>query len=87
MLKANQCYPDTGKRKMSDDAERVKSVVPPLSEPWSYAELSKLDFGDAVYLHTILKKKLTLVEDRVEQTYWFLDRDDKYEKIFNFNRK
>jgi hypothetical protein len=74
---------------MSDNVERVKRVVPPLFEPWSYAELSKLDFGDAVYVHTILKKKLTLVEDRVEQMYWFLERDggEKYEKIFNFNTK
>jgi len=70
---------------MSRNVEYVKDVVPPLFEPWSYAELSKLGFSDAIYVHTILKKKLTLIEDRVEQIYWFTDRDKKYQKIFNFN--
>ncbi len=71
---------------MSDHVERVKSVVPPLFKPWTYADLSKLDFGDAVYVHTILKKKLTLIEDRVEQEVWFTDKDKKYQKIFNFTK-
>lgn len=72
---------------MSDNVEYVKNTVPPLFEPWTYADLSKLDFGDAIYVHTILKKKLTLIEDRVEQSYWFLDRDKKYRNIFNFTAK
>ena len=71
---------------MSDNVEHVRNVVPPLFEPWTYEQLAKLDFGDAVYVHTILKKKLTLIEDRVEQMYWFLHRDEKYAKIFNFNK-
>jgi len=71
---------------MSRNVERVKEIVPPLFEPWSYYDLSKLGFADSVYVHTILKKKLTLIEDRVEQIYWFTDRHEKYQKIFNFNK-
>jgi hypothetical protein len=71
---------------MSEDVQYVRSVVPPLFEPWTYAELSQLNLRDAAYVHAILKKKLTLVEDRIEQMYWFLERDKKYQKIFNFNK-
>jgi hypothetical protein len=64
--------------------EYVRRAVPPLFEPWSYADMSKLDVADAVYLHTILKKKIALVEDKVEQETYF-HKDKKYKKIFNFN--